>query len=273
MTDIRLDVLDGEVICRFQYDSILVGVVKSLSTSDRRWDAQKKAWVIAPEALTELIEKVQAATGKILQPPLIQAQKNETTILTVHYLGRCKDRNGEPSAFALLADGEWGAIFPESALRTWFEAEEMRPNMQSNLFSILDVKKTASLDEIKAGYRKMAKLWHPDICSNDPDGTEQFMRIQKAWEVLSDDLSRERYLVGLMMEATLSSAKPDTQYQVQQGYRAPLRCGLVMVEGRKKAGRFVVITILGWQDIYNAEGLMMTSSWSVENNQAVIQWV
>jgi curved DNA-binding protein len=56
-------------------------------------------------------------------------------------------------------------------------------------YTILNIPKTASQDEIKAAYRKLSLKHHPD---RGGDG-EQFAKISQAYEVLSDPAKREQY--------------------------------------------------------------------------------
>jgi DnaJ-class molecular chaperone len=62
-----------------------------------------------------------------------------------------------------------------------------------SLYEVLEVKKNASLIEIKKSYRRLAKIYHPD--KNKEDTTEQFRKINYAYEILSDDTSRKKYNV------------------------------------------------------------------------------
>jgi DnaJ-class molecular chaperone len=57
-------------------------------------------------------------------------------------------------------------------------------------YSILNIPKTASLDEIKKAYRKLAMKHHPD--RNGGDDT-QFKKIQEAYDTLSDTSKRQQY--------------------------------------------------------------------------------
>jgi DnaJ-class molecular chaperone len=59
-------------------------------------------------------------------------------------------------------------------------------------YEILGVSKNATLDEIKAAYRKLALKWHPDR-NKSPEAVEKFKQINKAYEVLSDPKKREIY--------------------------------------------------------------------------------
>ncbi|CAL1377732.1 unnamed protein product [Linum trigynum] len=59
-------------------------------------------------------------------------------------------------------------------------------------YSTLGVPKSASIKDIKAAYRKLARQYHPDV-NKEPGATEKFKEISAAYEVLSDDKMRARY--------------------------------------------------------------------------------
>jgi molecular chaperone DnaJ len=61
-------------------------------------------------------------------------------------------------------------------------------------YEILGVTKTASGDEIKRSYRRLAMKYHPDRATGDKAAAEaQFKECSEAYEVLSDDVKRKRY--------------------------------------------------------------------------------
>ena len=62
----------------------------------------------------------------------------------------------------------------------------------SDYYSILGINKTASQDEIKKAYRKMALKYHPDR-NKDPGATEKFKEIGEAYEVLSNPEKKDIY--------------------------------------------------------------------------------
>lgn len=59
-------------------------------------------------------------------------------------------------------------------------------------YEVLGVSKTASDDEIKSAFRKLAKKYHPDI-NKDKDAPEKFKEAQEAYAVLSDKQKRSQY--------------------------------------------------------------------------------
>lgn len=62
-----------------------------------------------------------------------------------------------------------------------------------SLYDTIGVPEGASQDEIKAAFRKKAKLTHPDASRDDPHAEEKFGALVKAYEVLSDEKARARY--------------------------------------------------------------------------------
>lgn len=60
-------------------------------------------------------------------------------------------------------------------------------------YELLEVEKTASQDELKKAYRKMAMKYHPDKNQGDADAEEKFKAINEAYQVLSDENKRAIY--------------------------------------------------------------------------------
>lgn len=60
-------------------------------------------------------------------------------------------------------------------------------------YDILGVSKSASLDEIKKAYRKLALKYHPDRNPGDKKAEDKFKEATEAYEVLSDDNKRRNY--------------------------------------------------------------------------------
>ncbi len=60
-------------------------------------------------------------------------------------------------------------------------------------YKILGIEKTATQEEIKKAYRKLARKHHPDLNPNDKEAEKKFKEINEANEVLSDPENRKKY--------------------------------------------------------------------------------
>ena len=60
-------------------------------------------------------------------------------------------------------------------------------------YNVLGVSATATGDEIKKQYRKMAKKYHPDTNSNDPKAADRFKEISEAYQTVGDAEKRKQY--------------------------------------------------------------------------------
>src|SRR2546430_7686466 len=60
-------------------------------------------------------------------------------------------------------------------------------------YPVLGVSKTASAEEIKKAYRKLAKKLHPDVNPGDKKSEERFKEVSNAFEVLGDPKKRALY--------------------------------------------------------------------------------
>ncbi len=272
---------DGSnLVVETPYDRGFVAQLKALIPyNDRRWDPDHKAWLVRSDhgpTIQKLIDQFYSETVDL---PDIQTKKSEAElrVFDVRYIGATKDRgDAERSAFGLV-DGEWSVLFPESVLRAWFEVDPAAPTQGETLYAVLGARKTSSEGELKSAFRRMARQWHPDVCS-EPNAKEVFQQINRAYQILSIPEKRQRYDAGLALEASLNAQGKtnnlmDRLLAVAAGYRSPLRCGWIMVLGVEVLGRFEVQEIKDWQDIVNDQGQVLVSSWTYGDKAPTERWI
>ena len=63
---------------------------------------------------------------------------------------------------------------------------------QRDFYDVLGIGRSASKDEIKKSYRKLARQYHPDV-NKEARAEDKFKEVQRAYEVLSDDQKRNMY--------------------------------------------------------------------------------
>ena len=80
-------------------------------------------------------------------------------------------------------------------------------------YETLGVPRTASADELKKSFRKLARQYHPDVAKDKKKAEEKFKEINEAYEVLSDPAKRKKYdELGRKLE-------------VRRGFSSALRLG------------------------------------------------
>lgn len=273
----ELVAVDGGFALRSPFHRPLVDAIKALPFTDRRWDPARKVWIVAPSQVRQVVQLVEQHTGQSLQIPAAIVSGPTLRAVRMEYLGRCKPR--DTGSFASgFADGSWSLLFPEQVLKSWFEGEEPDAKDQGKpktLYQILTVKQDATADDLKQAYRRLVMQTHPDR-NKEPDAREQFEQIQAAYEVLRDDQKRKRYNAGLKLEATLYQRPKNFQVHRHTddayGYRSPLRCGLLFVEGTFQVGQLIVSKIMSWSDIHDNRGRTMVASWPAGAETFTTEW-
>jgi len=85
-------------------------------------------------------------------------------------------------------------------------------------YAILGVSKTATQEEIRKAYRKLAKKYHPDTNKGDKTSEEKFKDVGEAYEVLGDEEKRKKYdMFGNQTQFTGGSNFDPSQYGFNGG--------------------------------------------------------
>lgn len=271
------------------YDAAFVTAFKlAIPPNGRRWDGARKQWLIDPAHGAALVNLVNTFYSTSLTLPTSAPAIVETVeVVQLAYLGACKLRDdGSATASGYTLGNRQpkapDLVLPEAVLKAWFDGMAMgedtttsqKPAPAGSLYSVLCITQDADMAALKAAYRRMARQTHPDV-NKEPDAAAAFHRVQSAYDVLGDPLKRRKYDAGLALEArtkieTNGQLRDRAYYAAMNGntvmaryqdnYRAPLRCGLLLVKGLKRLGRIEVSKIMSWQDL-SKDGRVLVSSW------------
>lgn len=257
----------------------------------RRWDGERKRWLVDAAHAQTCVDLAQRHLGVTITAPRVDATPapHETRLVQLEYLGACKARDDGSVTASGWADGAWSLIFPEATLLDWWCPDPADPAAVASrttpirtaatitLFGVLGLAQTATPEQVKAAYRRLARAVHPDV-NHEPDAADQFRRVQRAYEVLADPGTRCRYELGLRLEQQHAPAMASHSGKMPNGgdpvrYRPLLRCGWVLGEGAPRLGQFVVARILGWEDVVRADGKVLATSWPPGATHFRREWV
>ena len=82
---------------------------------------------------------------------------------------------------------------------------------ETTLYSVLRVPEEATAEEIKQAYRKLVKLWHPDLHPDDMSAEKRMAEINEAYTVLSDPAKKLKYDNSLSSKRASERAKAEEQ--------------------------------------------------------------
>jgi len=250
----------------------------AVSIRARNWDGEQKAWIVGADWIQHVLPVIEELYGEKPEiPELIKTETETKYSFQLDYVGIPKTRGiNEPKTALGFSKDQWRIVFDEDTLKGWFEQCQTGRDLPQTLFSLLLVSEKANDQEIKSGYRRLARQWHPDVCKEE-NAEAMFKRISDAYQILSDPQKRARYQAGLAFERE-SNHEERRGYSIfnssgEQVFIPPLRCGFLTVTGSVQVGRLRVSQILKWEDVTNEQGLTMVSSWSKEREAVVIEWV
>jgi molecular chaperone DnaJ len=102
----------------------------------------------------------------------------------------------------------------------------MATTTNKDYYATLGVKKTATAEEIRKAFRKLARKYHPDVNPNDKKSEEKFKEISEANDILSDEKKRKVYDQLGFYSDQIDPAQAEA-YARQQGHggRGPVDFG------------------------------------------------
>ncbi len=90
-------------------------------------------------------------------------------------------------------------------------------------YAVLEIAETASDEEIKQSYRRLAKKYHPDLNPDDTVAEEKFKNVAKAYAVLGDAQKKKEYDAKRMGERKAKKHSVKTQVEnIRKSSRNPL---------------------------------------------------
>lgn len=95
--------------------------------------------------------------------------------------------------------------------------------MDRNPYTVLGVPETATDDEIRIAYRKLAKKYHPDLNPNDPTATQRMNEVNAAYDLIKTAEKREAYKASQNTSnyyGQYNYADPFSQYYRQRYYQS-----------------------------------------------------
>lgn len=278
---------------------------QALPPSARRWDRERRAWLVDPaygDCVARLCQTylgvrptVPAASGASgAQAGATPAPGPVVRLLVVEYLGAARLRPGGHVSAMGYVDGEWRVAFDVAVLRRFFEPgyadggsalDDAVNGAPPTLYALLGVTAGATEDELRGAFRRQALHLHPDR-NREADAAERFMAAREAYDLLRDPQRRRRYDVGLALEADAAKharrrrkrAEDDHALGAygsmgQMVYRAPVTNGVFLLRGTPRLGVFVAEEVLQREDILSPDGRVLVSSWPKDADTFEKRWV
>ena len=136
---------------------------------------------------------------------------------------------------------------------------------QKDYYGALGVKKTATADEIRKAFRKLARKYHPDVNPNDKKAEEKFKEISEANDVLSDEKKRKVFdQVGFYSDQ-IDPAQAEAAARAGYGYGGAGR-------GRAQQGAPFDFSGFDFSDFESTQGRRATATAGASSSGSAGGW-
>lgn len=115
--------------------------------------------------------------------------------------------------------------------------------MEFTLYEVLGVSKTASEEEIRSAYKKLAKKYHPDKHAGNPVYEEHFKKINAAYQTLSNPDKRRRYDLKLEYISQQRTTRPSSPKNHPASTFRKTQKASIDPEQEKKFKKYAIIAI------------------------------
>ncbi len=108
---------------------------------------------------------------------------------------------------------------------------------ETTLYSVLRIPENASSDDIKQAFRKLVKLWHPDLHPDDMSAEKRMQEINEAYTVLSDPIKKQKYDDTLSQKRAALRAKEEEQARKEARAKAAAAAAAAAAQAAASAGQ------------------------------------
>lgn len=241
------------VAIRFAFNQAVIDWLKtSIPKGQRSWNPAKKQWILDDDAYAQF----QTQFPGLKHISEVMNNNTDTQEFRLEYIGRPKYTFNQQRVMSYgWKDQKILVGITIEAFQKWFRVGSLY--QQLGLPDVVD-----DAAEIRRAYLRLARQWHPDVCK-EPNAQEEFLKIKKTYDILSDPPKKKKYDLGLKLFGKQEKSL------IQPGMPIPMRCGILTGKVELLPQR-TIVEINSWKDITDGTKVMV-STWKGETYH--IDWI